>query len=386
MKSSSFFIILFIVLAIYISCNLYILIRGIQALPQITYLRILSSISIILPAAAFIFGEYSEKTGLLADNRILIIIGSIWLAFLLYTVLLTFAIDLVRGLNYFFNFLPDKTWMEEKNIPLKLMGFITSVTTVIVLTGYIIASSPVIRTLDIEINKNAGNINNLNIVMAADIHLGNIIGTNKLSKLVKKINSLNPDIVLFPGDIFDETLKPVVKNNHGEILESIESKYGVYAVTGNHEYIGGVKDAVKYLLKHNVDLLRDEKIIIDNSFVLIGREDLSMGRFTDKTRKNLDQILDGVDRTMPLILLDHQPYSINESVKTGIDLHLSGHTHNGQLWPFNYITRALYIISHGYLKVDNTHIYVTNGYGTWGPPVRTTGRPEIVNIRVSFAD
>ena len=87
---------------------------------------------------------------------------------------------------------------------------------------------------------------------------------------------------------------------------------------------------------------------------------------------------------MPVILMDHQPYSINESVKEGVDLHLSGHTHNGQVWPFNYITKALYEISHGYKKIKNTHVYVSNGYGTWGPPVRTTGRPEVVNIKVKF--
>lgn len=386
MKSNNFYIFLSIVLTIYISGNAYLFIRGWQALPQGALIKGIYSFLILFPASAFILGEFSEKSGLMEDNRFLIIVGSVWLAFLLYAVLLTFAIDIIRIFNYFIGFLPDREWMLKNNIPLKLMGLVAAVTAVIVVTGSVIASSPVVKNIEIEINKKAGNLNSLNIVMASDIHLGNIIGTNKLSILAEKINSLDPDIVLFPGDIFDETLGPVVKNNHGGIMESIKARYGIYAVTGNHEYIGGVNEAVNYLLKHGVNLLRDEAVVIDNSFVLAGREDLSMGRFTGKTRENLPQILNGINNKLPLILMDHQPYSIGESAGSGVDLHLSGHTHNGQLWPFNYITRKLYEISHGYKKIENTHVYVSNGYGTWGPPVRTTGRPEIVNIKIRFRE
>ncbi len=386
MKNNIFYIFLSIVLTIYVSGNAYIFIRGWQALPQGALIKGIYSFLILLPASAFILGEFSEKTGLMEDNRFLIIVGSVWLAFLLYAVLLTFAIDIVRIFNYFIGFLPDKEWMIKNNIPLKLMGAVTVITSIIVFTGLVTASSPIVKTIHIEMDKKAGSLKELNIVMASDIHLGNIIGTNKLSILAEKINSLDPDIVLFPGDIFDETLGPVVKNNHGGIMESIKAGYGIYAVTGNHEYIGGVNDAVNYLLKHGVKLLRDEAVVIDNSFILAGREDLSMGRFTGETREDLPQILNGVNNNLPLILMDHQPYSIGESVKNGVDLHLSGHTHNGQLWPFNYITRKLYEISHGYKKINSTHVYVSNGYGTWGPPVRTTGRPEIVNIKVKFKE
>ena len=386
MKSNNFYIFLSIVLTIYISGNAYLFIRGWQALPQGAMIKWIYSFLILFPASAFILGEFSEKSGLMEDNRFLIIVGSVWLAFLLYAVLLTFAIDIVRIFNYFLGFLPDKEWMIKNNVPLKLMAAVTVITSIIVFTGSVIASSPVVRTIDIEIDKKAGDLKSLNIVMASDIHLGNIIGTSKLSILAEKINSLNPDIVLFPGDIFDETLGPVVKNNHGSIMESIKAVYGVYAVTGNHEYIGGVNDAVNYLLKHGVKLLRDEAVVIDRGFILAGREDLSMGRFTGETREELQHILKGVNSNLPLILMDHQPYSIQESVKNRVDLHLSGHTHNGQLWPFNYITARLYEISHGYKKISSTHVYVSNGYGTWGPPVRTTGRPEIVNIKVKFRE
>lgn len=386
MKMSSFLIFLSIVLTIYISGNAYIFIRGWQAIPQTAVIRAVYSLLILFPAAAFIIGEVGEKTGLFQDNHLLILIGSMWLAFLLYAVLFTLAIDLVRVFNYFFNFLPDQEWMINKNIPLKLMGLVAILTSAIVLAGSAIAFSPAVKTIELTVNKRAEGMESLNIVMASDIHLGNIVGTGQLEKLAKKINSLNPDIVLFPGDIFDENLKPVIKNNHGYIMESINARYGVYAVTGNHEYIGGVNAAVAYLKKHGVKLLRDEAVVIDNSFILAGREDISISRFSDLKRKDLPAILDTVRNDLPVILMDHQPYSIHESVKEDVSLHLSGHTHNGQLWPFNYITGAIYDISHGHKNINNTHVYVSNGYGTWGPPVRTTGRPEIVNIKITFTE
>jgi predicted MPP superfamily phosphohydrolase len=385
-KISSFLIFLSIVLTIYISGNAYIFIRGWQAIPQTAVIRIIYSFLILFPAAAFIIGEVGEKTGLFQDNHLLILIGSLWLAFLLYAVLFTLAIDLVRVFNYFFNFLPDKEWMLNNNIPLKLTGLVAVLTSAIVSAGSAIAFSPAVRTIELTVNKRAGGMESLNIVMASDIHLGNIVGTGQLDRLAKKINSLDPDIVLFPGDIFDENLKPVIKNNHGYIMEAIIARYGVYAVTGNHEYIGGVNAAAAYLKKHGVKLLRDEAVVIGNSFILAGREDRSISRFSDMKRKDLPVILNSVNKDMPLILMDHQPYSISESIKEGVDLHLSGHTHNGQLWPFNYITGAIYDMSHGHVQIKNTHVYVSNGYGTWGPPVRTTGRPEIVNIKLKFSD
>ena len=92
----------------------------------------------------------------------------------------------------------------------------------------------------------------------------------------------------------------------------------------------------------------------------------------------------GIDKERPIILMDHQPYNLEEASSNQVDLQISGHTHNGQLWPFNYLTDAIYEISRGYKKKGNTHIYVSSGVGTWGPPVRTGNRPEIVNIRLNF--
>lgn len=386
MKGYQFLIFITIFLSIFLGGNFYVFARGWQVLPANTSARTAYTVLFLFTALSFIAGEISEKTGVLPDNKILILIGSTWLAFLLYAILLLLLIDIVRGFNYFFHFLPAGEILKAGNIPLKLMTGVISIASIIVIAGIITASSPVVRTVDIKIDKKGGIENSLNIVMASDIHLGNIVGRKKLQYLADTINSLEPDVVLFPGDFFDETLGPVVKDHMGGLVESIRAKYGVYAVTGNHEYIGGVTDAVDFMTKHKIRVLRDEAVEINGSILLAGREDRSINRFTGGKRKSIDEILQGKNLKLPVILMDHQPFSINESVKQGIDLHLSGHTHNGQLWPLNYITNAIFEVACGFRKIGDTNVYVSKGYGTWGPPVRTSGRPEIVVFQIRFKE
>jgi predicted MPP superfamily phosphohydrolase len=220
--------------------------------------------------------------------------------------------------------------------------------------------------------------------MASDIHLGTIIARRKANRLVETINSLKPDIILFAGDVVDEDLAPVIKNNLGANLLQLKARLGVYAITGNHEYIGGAEPAIKYLTEHGVTMIRDTAIFIDQRFWLAGRDDRDKPRFSGKPRKELAEVLASVDHSYPLILMDHQPFNLEKSVEQGVDLQLSGHTHHGQLWPFNYITSAIYEVSSGYKKIGNTNIFVSNGYGTWGPPVRLGNRPEIVQIKLTF--
>jgi len=131
-------------------------------------------------------------------------------------------------------------------------------------------------------------------------------------------------------------------------------------------------------------MLRDTVEMIGECIYLIGREDRDKQRFTGKSRKSLSELVSGLDPSYPIILLDHQPFHLNQTTRLGIDLSISGHTHHGQLWPFTYITNAIYEISQGYKKIGNTHFYVSCGYGTWGPPVRLGNRPEIVVLNITF--
>lgn len=384
MKFWNFLIFISIVLLVYGSVNYYIFLRGLQAIPKETIFRNYYVIFFILIALTFWAGRILENYMLNWFTETLVWIGSFWLAFILYFFLFAVLFDLLRILNHFLGIFPS--FITENYAKVKVVSLLSVIGIVIaiVIYGHINFLNPRIHKFDITIPKKDSQLNSLNIAVASDLHLGTIVGKKRLDDFVEKVNSLNADIVLLPGDIFDEDLGPIIKDNLGDSLKLLKSKYGVYAVTGNHEFIGGVNAAVKYMEDHGITVIRDTAILIDSAFYLVGREDLSINRFTDYQRKDLSEIIKAINKNLPIILLDHQPHNLHLARENGIDLQLSGHTHHGQLWPLNYITSMIYEKSWGYEKIGNTHYYVSSGFAGWGPPVRTGSRTEVVNIIVNF--
>ncbi len=371
-----------IVFALYGLINYYIIRRGLSIVsPEHKTFFLVVSIFVVV---SYIAGRFLERAFPSIISTVLIWIGSFWIALMFYFFLSLVAVDLLRLINHFVPFFPEIIYRNPEKtkrftaLVIILFVFIT------VAGGYINTKMIVVQHYRIPIKKSAGNLKSLNIAMASDIHLGTILDSSFLEKVVDKINALNPDIVLLPGDIIDEDIGPVLHDNMGPLLEKIKSKYGVYAVTGNHEYIGGVDEACNYLTSHGIKMLRDSVVKIDNDFYLIGREDIAIRQFAHKQRKDLKELLNGVDKSLPLILMDHEPFRLNEAFENGIDLQLSGHTHNGQLWPMNFLISKIYELGWGYMVKGNTHYYVSCGVGGWGPPIRTGSRPEIVNIKLVF--
>lgn len=209
----------------------------------------------------------------------------------------------------------------------------------------------------------------------------------QVEKMVNIINSLQPDVVLLAGDIFDDRdINVFEREQMGNILKQIHSEYGVYGILGNHEYISGNADSIiKKYEESNIKMLRDSTVKVQNSFYIIGRDDLSGNRYKDK-RKDLNQLMDQVDKKLPIILLDHQPSHLEEADALGVDLQLSGHTHTGQLFPNRFITKRMYEVDWGYLAKNNLQIIVSSGFGTWGPPIRTSSKSEIVDINLQFGE
>jgi predicted MPP superfamily phosphohydrolase len=383
MQKRAFIIFFSVVLFLYTLINLYIFIRGWQVIPASTSVRLGYAVVSLILFGSFIAGRFLERVALSRFSSALVWIGSFWLGAMVYFFLILLAIDVVRLINSFIPFLPSffTAGHEAKQIAaIGICGFVV----LIIIAGFINALKPRVKILELSIHKSVNPTKRLNVVVASDIHLGTLICKSRLEGIVEKINSLNPDLVLLPGDVVDEDLGPVIRENLGETLRKIRSKYGVFAITGNHEYIGGVEEACRYLADHGITMLRDSSIKIDNSFTIVGREDASIKQFAHKRRKSLEELMENVDTSRPVILMDHQPFRLEEAEKKGADLQLSGHTHHGQLWPFNFITKRVYELSWGYKKKGNTHFYVSSGVGTWGPPVRTGNRPEIVNIRLRF--
>ncbi len=382
MKLSQALIFFGIVFTVYGTINYYIFRRAVSIVPE-NY-RVLFTYLFIFIVLSYIVGRFLENYWVWYISDFLVWVGAFWIAIMIYTFLFLILIDLFRLVNHFLPFFPsviNQNMQKTKTI----VGLVISIIVfVVVVGGFINTKLIAIKKYSINVDKKTGSLKSLNIVMASDLHLGTINGKMFTYKIVDKINKLKPDIVLLTGDVIDEDIKSVLRDSVGVALLELKSKYGVYAITGNHEYIGGVNDAVKYLTSHKIQMLRDNFVKIDDAFYIVGREDRDSKRFADYKRKDLYQILEGVDKSFPVILMDHQPFKLEEAEQNGIDLQLSGHTHNGQIWPFNFIVDKIYELAWGYRIKGNTHYYVSCGVGGWGPPIRTGSRPEIINIKLNF--
>ena len=379
-------IFLLVFLSIYSALNYYVFIRGWQFLSVYPFLKPYYLIFFLVVAYSYIIAKvlYNHLHPVIHDGFIWI--GSFWFAYLVYFILFLIVVDLGRFAGIKFNLFPSSFTENYELVKQLTAVVIVFAVSLIIVSGYFNTRNISIRKLNIEIPTSTAKIKELNIVMAGDIHLSPINDEKFLSNIVAKINSMKPDIVLLPGDIIDDRSEVLKRLNIGESFKKIKSKYGVFASNGNHEFINDVEYADLFMRGNGINVLRDSIVLIDDAFIIAGREDRSITNFTNKKRKSLDSILNGVDRSYPIILLDHTPVNLDQAEKNGIDLQLSGHTHHGQMWPANIITNLIYEISWGYKKINNTHYYVTSGAGTWGPPVRTGSRSEIVNIKVAFTE
>lgn len=378
---SLFFIIFF---TVYTSLNYYVFIRGWQTIGNYPLVKIFYLILFVLIAYGYVFTKifYKILPPLLYD--IWLGIGAIWFAFLVYFILSLLLVDIIRFFDSKFLFLPEIFRSGNDSIKRYTALVVIAVVSIIVFLGNINKRNIEIRTLELTIPKGQSKLSELNVVMASDIHLSPIDGERLLTRIIDKMNSLNPDIVLLAGDIVDDKAEILEAREIGKSFYKLKSKYGVYTINGNHEFINGVEASVLYAEHLGIKTIRDNYIFIDSSFYIIGREDRSMPQFTGKQRKSLDEIISDIQKDYPSILLDHTPFNLEEAEKNNIHLQLSGHTHHGQIWPANLITKMIYEVSWGYKKKGNTHFYVSSGAGTWGPPVRTGSSSEIVNLKIKF--
>ena len=379
MKNYFFLIIISIVLVIFYSANYYIYVRGLQAFSFNPTAKKWYTIAFFSLVSTFVAGMVLERYASSAISEWIYRIGAFWLAFMLYFFLTVVVIDLVRILNSIFHFIPPVSEIFK----LRLGILVVSIVTLVVIGGYINAKTIDVRKIPLTIHKKVTGSPDVKILMASDIHLGALIGDRQEKKLIQIIGQQKPDLVLLCGDLVDGEMAPVLRKKLGKHIQEIQVPLGVYAIPGNHEYIGDIHKTLPYLKSINIRVLRDETVTLPNGIQLTGRDDRSF-RNGQNGPKSLDELLKNVDNSKPVIVMLHQPYNLDEAVKANIDLQLSGHTHNGQLWPFNYITKAIFEVSWGYLKKGNTNFYVSSGYGSWGPPVRTGNRPEVVVFDIKF--
>ena len=382
MKNLSFFLFLGIILTIYCLAHLYLWNKANYFFSGNENWNKAFKTVIIVGSFSFFIGEILEHTISSLPGEQIYRIGAFWIAFLLYLTIGFLIVDIARLVNFI---IPFSEYLGNI-IGYKEIGgkMILCIALVVITAGYYNALHPRIKEINLYIDKPVNENSDLRILLATDIHLGALCGDLREQKLVKQIKSLQPDLVLFAGDIVDGDLGPVLRKKLGKHLNEIKTPLGIYTVPGNHEYIGGIKKTIPYLKSLGLKVLQDEVIILPMGIALVGREERESKRFNGHHRKPLSELLKNLDKQMPVIVMNHQPYPLQEAVDNNVDLHVSGHTHHGQMWPLNYITQSMFDLSWGLEKRGNTYLYVSSGYGTWGPPVRIGNRPEIVVFNLRF--
>ncbi|HOM98236.1 MAG TPA: metallophosphoesterase [Acetomicrobium sp.] len=371
-------ILLGIVLLIYVLTNYYIYIH-------IAPLCLSPRGKILIPLLLLIMAAYPVGRILQAFIspgviiKVIIAVGSYYLAFMAYAFFLVLFMDIYRLLSSF-SFLP----LLGTTLQAQIWKVGICLIIVLISFGSLNARKARIVTLSLEMPLGNPAIDSLCAVAVSDIHVGPFINSSRIRGLVDKINGLSPDIVFLVGDIVDESISAAAEEGLTEELKRIKAPLGIYAVPGNHEYYAGIEDVQKYLSRGGVRLLRDEFVVIKDSLILVGREDIMANRLGEEKRRPLSEILREAPKNLPIIVLDHTPINLEEATSQGVVLQLSGHTHNGQMWPFNLITRLIFEKSWGLLQKENTLIYVSCGYGTWGPPVRIGSTPEIILLNLTL--
>lgn len=310
-------------------------------------------------------------------------IGSWWIGFafyfFIYLILAGLALRILRMVGFLPRDFDPRRPLFRRWLVLGGAGLVI----IILIIGYANALLVRTRTVEITIEKKCGQRKELNLVFLSDIHLGHMVGKDRLKRIVGKVNVLKPELILLGGDIVDADIEQSEMKEFVRILWGLDAPLGVFAVTGNHEYIAGVKNSVSNLSRAGIIFLRDEWTKIDGCLYLVGREDSSR-RWRGGDRKTVGELMEGVNLNLPVILMDHRPARLEEEISSGADLILCGHTHHGQLFPINLVTGLMYGVSWGHTEEGETDIYVTSGAGTWGPPVRIGNRPEIVEMRLVF--
>ncbi len=360
----------------YVIPNIYVFLRVWQLFInkgfRIYYTLIYIFVASIYPVSSFVHASNSGFSGYLltaAANYIL--------PFYLYLFLLVLIFDIFLLINRLFRIIHS-----EK---LRTTRFkVTGLSVILILAICIVAGGAInletIRTSEYTIDIPAGSspLNHLKIAFVADFHLQKRVNIHFVQKFAEKIRMINPDIMIYGGDIVEGDRDDGSLNSFAHVLAGIKTKYGVYAVLGNHEHYAG-QESGSFFDNAGMKVLSDTNIIIASSFNLTGRNDSHINN-----RKQIGDLLKSAADSLPVILIDHRPTEIDKVSRTRVDVQLSGHTHNGQLFPINLITKSVYELSWGHKKIGNTHFFVTSGIRLWGPPVRTAGKSEIMVININF--
>ena len=361
--------------------------RGSKLLIALSAIYLLIS-PLSIPAAFF------SPRGILL-RRILSNIGNYWMGFNLHFVL-------AMGVCFLIRLIVKLVKKDKYNLRLaqKITNVaVVSFTILMSVYGIVNAQNLKVTTYDVTVDKSSKQ-DELNVVLIADLHLGYSVGVKQMERMVNKINELQPDVVVVAGDIFDNEFSAIYNPVRlAEILRGINSKYGVYAVYGNHDIeedilcgftfsdddvtqVTSIKEMDDFIENCGFTFLYDEAILINDDFYIYGRPDEERPNFGNDSRLEAEKITEGLDLSKLIICVDHEPHDQKKLSAAGVDVDLNGHTHAGQLFPGNIIINFFWDIAYGYKNFDGMHNIVTSGVGLFGPNMRTFTKAEIAQVKI----
>ena len=327
-------------------------------------------------------------------------ISTYWIGIMLYSLLYVVLFDLLRLIA---------KHTKLKNTLLFSRGSVISIGSVVVacavatcLYGIFNARNIKVNEYSVTVNKSCGSDKHLKAVLVADLHMGYAIGVDHITNMVEKINQQDADIVIIAGDIFDNSYDGMDDPEGIKAqLKSIKSKYGVYAVYGNHDIdekilmgftfdLGGKQlhneKMTNFMKECNIKLINDESVLINDEFYLVGRRDTDKPGTEDGTRTEISELTKDLDKTKPIFVLSHEPDELQKTADAGADIDFSGHTHDGQLFPGNLTIGLFWENPCGMIKKDNMYSIVTSGVGVYGTFMRVGTDAEICSVDIDFAD
>jgi len=320
----------------------------------------------------------------------LVWVASVWIGVLLLFLVVLGAGDLLRGITAIGSRLGNAPPADpERRVTMaRLFALVaTFVTGGLTLAAVRSGLARVaLREVSVRLVRLPKALDGTTIVQLTDVHVGPTIGRDFIEEIVAETNAANPDVIAITGDLVDGSVEDL--REHVAPLANLKARHGVYFVTGNHEYYSGADEWIAELTRIGIRVLRNERVTIgegDDSFDLCGIDDANSAQFGGDHGPDLARAVSGRDPKRELVLLAHQPRAVYDAVKHGVGLQLSGHTHGGQIWPWRYMVRLQQPVVSGLARFGDTQVYVSNGTGYWGPPMRLAAPAEITRVTLRSA-
>jgi predicted MPP superfamily phosphohydrolase len=310
-------------------------------------------------------------------NRVITFLASSWIGISFLLVLCAGGTDLVR-------FSLGKTGLSPRVSLSRILCYrrmlvAASVTGCLALGGYGFweAGQVEVTRIEVPLRHLRPELDGFSVVHLSDVHYGMMHENGRLSDLVRRVNELQPDLVVFTGDLVDGAVSHM--EEMAGPLSGLTARQGLFAVMGNHEFFAGASRAEAIMRQAGIQVLRNEVRILPGGLQILGIDDPAVAR-TGRPLPDFEGLIKGLDPGKPSLLLYHKPVHFEEAAAAKVGLQLSGHIHGPQLWPMVPLVRLFYPRMQGLFRLEESHLYVSRGVGTGGPPMRLGSPPEIVQI------